>query len=136
MGFEKGNRIGHRFTSEDANENREKGLATRRTNAEMVAIIDENLSEILDELNKEQPLADFREKATQGRNQIQRILALDLSNPKTARKAWNEIVDRTKGRPSQEVKLSNDGSNPFAIVVKTKEDAEYISEVLEGYDNA
>lgn len=128
---------GHTLRTYDLTDaDREKALETRRGNKWMREVIDRNDEEILRELDKDQSLEDYRAIATRGHNQIQRIHGLDLSSPKVARKAYNQIVERVKGRPAQQLRVADANGNDFAIIVQKREDAEYIEGALEGFDNA
>lgn len=111
----------------------ERSVVARRSNAELSRIIDENDAEILDALNREMTLKEFQRLSVEGRNQIQRILGLDLSNPKIARRAYQEIVARVKGMPARQVRIADAEGNAFGITVRSHEDAAFIGGVLEGF---
>lgn len=126
--------MGKKIDSSNANEMRERGLAVRRTKRDLVKLIDDNIAEVLAALTDDSKLADFARRGKDARNQFQRIYGLDLSNPKTARAALNEILDRIKGRPAKTVNLGNADGNPFGITVNDQATADHIAGVLDEFN--
>ena len=126
--------MGKKIDSSNANEMRERGLAVRRTKRDLVKLIDDNIAEVLAALTDDSKLADFARRGNEARNQFQRIYGLDLSNPKTARAALNEILDRIKGRPAKTVNLGNADGNPFGITVNDQATADHIAGVLDEFN--
>lgn len=134
MPFTKGHHPPTEFTSDNAREMQERSVASRIDNAEARRRIDENLHEVLAALTDDSKLADFARRGKDARNQFQRIYGLDLSNPKTARAALNEILDRIKGRPAKTVNLGNADGNPFGITVNDQATADHIAGVLDEFN--
>ena len=122
------------FTSDNAREMQLRGAAKKRSNAERVKLIDDNLDEILSDLNADRPLKDYARLAVDGRNQFQRIYHANLADHRKALAALQDIIDRVKGRPAKTINLGNTEGGKFGITVRTKEDADFIGGVLDKFN--
>lgn len=123
-----------RITSENAREMQALSAAKRRSNAERVKLIDDNLDEILSELNKDRPLKDFAALGRDARNQFQRIYLASLAHPKEAQATLERIIDRVKGKPAKTLNLGNAEGNPFGITVNDQATADHIAGVLDEFN--
>ena len=123
-----------RITPENAREMQALSAAKRRSNAERVKLIDDNLDEILSELNKDRPLKDFAALGRDARNQFQRIYLASLAHPKEAQATLERIIDRVKGKPAKTLNLGNAEGNPFGITVNDQATADHIAGVLDEFN--
>ncbi len=80
---------------------REKALQKRKTRAEVEKILDENLTEAVDAITSASSFEEYRKRATEGHNQLQRVLARECIDSRRAFGAVQWIFDRIKGKPTQ-----------------------------------
>ena len=80
----------------------------RKTRAEVERLLNENLDEALSLLDADMTREDFNRVASEGRNQMQRILARALSDPRKAFDAIGWAFDRVLGRSLQQIRQQTD----------------------------
>lgn len=76
----------------------------RKTRAEVEHLLNENLDEALSLLDADMTREDFMKVASEGRNQMQRILAREFSDPRKAFDAVGWAFDRVLGRSLQQIR--------------------------------
>lgn len=82
---------------------RKSGIV-RKTRAEVERLLNENLDEALSLLSADISREDFMKVASNGRNQMQRILAREFSDPSKAFDAVGWAFDRVLGRSLQQIR--------------------------------
>lgn len=82
---------------------RKSGIV-RKQRAEVERLLNENLDEALTLLDADMTREDFMKVASNGRNQMQRILAREFSDPSTAFDAIGWAFDRVLGRSLQQIR--------------------------------
>lgn len=82
---------------------RKSGIV-RKTRAEVERLLNENLDEALSLLSADISREDFMKVASNGRNQMQRILAREFSDPRKAFDAVGWAFDRVLGRSLQQIR--------------------------------
>lgn len=100
-----------KFTPETANVARLKGLVKRRSNSDLVKLIDKNYSTILnilsstsdEELSK--ALDDWKDMPV-----MLKAYLVDASDPAKRRFVLEQIIDRVKGKPKQSEEVQVSGS--------------------------
>lgn len=80
----------------------------RKTRAEIERLLNENLDEALSLLDADMTREDFNRVASEGRNQMQRILAREFSDPRKAFDAIGWAFDRVLGRSLQQIRQQTD----------------------------
>jgi len=80
----------------------------RKTRAEIERLLNENLDEALSLLDADMTRDDFNRVASEGRNQMQRILAREFSDPRKAFDAIGWAFDRVLGRSLQQIRQQTD----------------------------
>lgn len=80
----------------------------RKTRAEVEHLLNENLDEALSLLDANMTREDFMKVASDGRNQMQRILAREFSDPRKAFDAVGWAFDRVLGRSLQQIRQQTD----------------------------
>jgi hypothetical protein len=70
--------------------------------------LNENLDEALSLLDADMTREDFMKVASEGRNQMQRILAREFSDPRKAFDAIGWAFDRVLGRSLQQIRQQTD----------------------------
>lgn len=80
----------------------------RKTRAEVEHLLNENLDEALSLLDADMTREDFMKVASEGRNQMQRILAREFSDPRKAFDAIGWAFDRVLGRSLQQIRQQTD----------------------------
>lgn len=80
----------------------------RKTRAEVERLLNENLDEALSLLDADMTREDFNRVASEGRNQMQRILAREFSDPRKAFDAIGWAFDRVLGRSLQQIRQQTD----------------------------
>lgn len=80
----------------------------RKTRAEIERLLNENLDEALSLLDADMTREDFNRVADNGRNQMQRILAREFSDPRKAFDAIGWAFDRVLGRSLQQIRQQTD----------------------------
>lgn len=76
----------------------------RKSRAEVEHLLNENLDEALSLLDANMSHEEFKKVATEGRNQMQRILAREFNDPRTAFDAIGWAFDRVLGRSVQQIR--------------------------------
>lgn len=102
---------GVKFTPDNANVARMKGLMKRRSNSDLIKLIDKNYATILnilssssdEELNK--ALDDWKDMPV-----MLKAYLVDASDPAKARFVLEQIIDRVKGKPKQSEEVQVSGS--------------------------
>lgn len=94
------------FTKDNAKENQRKSAAARSRRADRMRIIENNIDTILALLDANLPEEEYKEILDNLPNKFIRIFAQDFDDPVRARAALNDILDRIKGRPKQEVEAA------------------------------
>lgn len=85
-----------------------KSAIVRKTRAEVERLLNENLDEALSLLDADMTREDFNRVADNGRNQMQRILAREFSDPRKAFDAIGWAFDRVLGRSLQQIRQQTD----------------------------
>lgn len=80
----------------------------RKSRAEVERLLNENLDEALSLLDADMTREDFMKVASEGRNQMQRILAREFSDPRKAFDAIGWAFDRVLGRSLQQIRQQTD----------------------------
>lgn len=80
----------------------------RKSRAEIERLLNENLDEALSLLDADMTREDFNRVADNGRNQMQRILAREFSDPRKAFDAIGWAFDRVLGRSLQQIRQQTD----------------------------
>lgn len=80
----------------------------RKSRAEIERLLNENLDEALSLLDADMTREDFMKVASEGRNQMQRILAREFSDPRKAFDAIGWAFDRVLGRSLQQIRQQTD----------------------------
>jgi hypothetical protein len=80
----------------------------RKSRAEIERLLNENLDEALSLLDADMTRDDFNRVASEGRNQMQRILAREFSDPRKAFDAIGWAFDRVLGRSLQQIRQQTD----------------------------
>lgn len=80
----------------------------RKSRAEIERLLNENLDEALSLLDADMTREDFNRVASEGRNQMQRILAREFSDPRKAFDAIGWAFDRVLGRSLQQIRQQTD----------------------------
>jgi len=80
----------------------------RKSRAEVERLLNENLDEALSLLDADMTREDFNRVADNGRNQMQRILAREFSDPRKAFDAIGWAFDRVLGRSLQQIRQQTD----------------------------
>ena len=76
----------------------------KKSRAEVERLLNENLDEALSLLDADMTREDFMKVASEGRNQMQRILAREFSDPRKAFDAIGWAFDRVLGRSLQQIR--------------------------------
>ena len=76
----------------------------RKSRAEVERLLNDNLDEALSLLDADMTREDFMKVAADGRNQMQRILAREFSDPRKAFDAVGWAFDRVLGRSLQQIR--------------------------------
>ncbi len=85
-------------------------VVARKKRAEIERLLNENLDEALSLLDADMTREDFLKVATNGRNQMQRILAREFSDPRKAFDAIGWAFDRVLGRSLQQIRQQVDAN--------------------------
>lgn len=101
------------FTKANARENQAKGAAAKRMKADRLSIIENNLDAVLDLLDANLSEEEYKKMLDKLPNKFIRVFAQDFEDPVRARAAINDILDRIKGRPKQEVEAAVTGEMNF-----------------------
>lgn len=80
----------------------------RKSRAEIERLLNENLDEALSLLDADMTREDFNRVASEGRNQMQRILAREFSDSRKAFDAIGWAFDRVLGRSLQQIRQQTD----------------------------
>ncbi len=91
-----------------AEEAAKKSAIVRKSRAEIERLLNENLDEALSLLDADMTREQFTEVANKGRNQMQRILAREFSDPRKAFDAVGWAFDRVLGRSLQQIRQQTD----------------------------
>ena len=81
-----------------------KSATVRKSRAEVERLLNDNLDEALSLLDADMTREDFMKVAADGRNQMQRILAREFSDPRKAFDAVGWALDRVLGRSLQQIR--------------------------------
>ena len=98
-------------TPENANVRRMKGLMKRRSNSELVKLIDKNYATILNILSTtsdeelQKTLDDWKDMPL-----MLKAYLVDASNPAMTRVVLEQIIDRVKGKPKQSEEVQVNGT--------------------------
>lgn len=101
----------NKFTPENANIARMKGLMKRRSNSDLVKLIDKNYATILNILSTtsneelQKALDDWKDMPIM----LSAYLA-DASDPAKTRLVLEQIIDRVKGKPKQSEEVQVNGT--------------------------
>lgn len=103
-----------KFTSENANAHRLKGLMKRRSNSELVKLIDANYSKILSLITtcSEDDLVKFLDESKDLPLML-KIYLEDINDPAKRRFVVEQIIDRVKGKPKQSEDVNVSGEVNF-----------------------
>ena len=100
-----------KFTSETANVARLKGLYKRRSNSELVKLIDKNYAAILNILSTtsdeelQKALDEWKDMPI-----MLKAYLVDASDPSKTRYVLEQIIDRVKGKPKQSEEVQVTGT--------------------------
>lgn len=123
---------GKGFTQENANALRLKGLIKRRSNSELVKMIDKNYASILNILSTtsdeqlQKALDEWKDMPI-----MLKAYLVDASDPAKTRFVLEQIIDRVKGKPKQSIEEKVEQSGKFEVVCTTKEQAKEVMKALE-----
>ena len=118
-----------------ASEAGHKSAAVRKSRAEVEKLLNENLDEALSLLDASMTREQFREIANNGRNQMQRILAREFSDSKTAFDAIGWAFDRVLGRSLQQIRQQTDMSfKPEKPVIVFKDIERAVKKASESHE--
>ena len=120
------------FNSETANIARLKGLCKRRSNSELVKLIDKNYATILNILSTtsdeelQKALDEWKDMPI-----MLKAYLVDASDPAKTRFVLEQIIDRVKGKPKQSIEEEKKVSGKFEVVCTTKEQAKEVMKAME-----
>jgi len=112
---------------------RKSGIV-RKNRAEVERLLNENLDEALTMLDADMTREDFNRVASEGRNQMQRILAREFSDPRKAFDAIGWAFDRVLGRSLQQIRQQTDMNvKPEKPVIVFKDIERQVKEASESH---
>lgn len=122
----------HKWDSDSATVARIKGLCKRRSNSDLVKLIDKNYATILnilattsdEDLNK--ALDEWKDMPV-----MLSAYLTDASDPAKRRFVLEQIIDRVKGKPKQSIEEKKELSGKFEVVCSSKEQAKDVMKALE-----
>lgn len=107
----------------------------RKLRAEIERLLNENLDEALSLLDADMTREDFNRVASEGRNQMQRILAREFSDPRKAFDAVSWAFDRVLGRSLQQIRQQTDMNvKPEKPVIIFKDIKRQVNEASESHE--
>lgn len=114
---------------------RQSGIV-RKKRAEVEQMLNDNLDEALTLLDANMTREQFNEVARNGRNQMQRILAREFSDSKTAFDAIGWAFDRVLGRSLQQIRQQQQiDVRPEKPVIVFKDIERQVKEASESHED-
>lgn len=133
MPIKKGQHIGKatEFNSETSYKAMLKGLKTRRTNAALVKMIDDNYAAVLDILSKNTE-EEVKKAVAESKDMplMLKIYLADIDKQNVRRFVMEQIIDRVKGKPKQQAEVKLDQTAKFIVETVTKDQASEVEKAL------